>query len=185
MGDRVMPHLQLVASWKTRIISALKADDPPHQENHQQGERLQRALENLRKQHKWGAISDEEYRTDRNVLVRQLKLLDAAVKPRQLPNLERAAEFLQNLPGLWLHPGVTHEDREALVKQVFQRITIDGKDFVDIEPKPEYAPLFATIATGQKVGYRETDSTLARHQLTFYHPPLTDTNSVAWLVKAA
>ena len=117
--------------------------------------------------------------------MRQLKLLDAAVKPRQLPNPERAAEFLQNLPGLWLHPGVTHEDREALVKQVFQRITIDGKDFVDIEPKPEYAPLFATIATGQKVGYRETDSTLARHQLTFYHPPLTDTNSVAWLVKAA
>ncbi|PCI12328.1 MAG: hypothetical protein COB68_14820 [SAR202 cluster bacterium] len=158
MGDRVMPHLQLDASWKTRIISALKADEPPQQENHQQGERLQRALENLRKQHKWGDISDEEYRSERNVLVRQLKLLDDAVKPRQLPNLERAAEFLQNLPGLWLHPGVTHEDREALVKQVFQRITIDGKDFVDIEPKPEYAPLFATMVTGQKVGYRETDS---------------------------
>ena len=92
--------------------------------------------------------------------MRQLKLLDAAVKPRQLPNLERAAEFLQDLPRLWLHPGVTHEEREALVKQVFQRITIDGKDFVDIEPKPEYAPLFATKVTGQKVGYRETDSTL-------------------------
>ena len=81
------------------------------------------------------------------------------MKPRQLPNLERAAEFLQDLPRLWLHPGVTHEEREALVKQVFQRITIDGKDFVDIEPKPEYAPLFATMVTGQKVGYRETDST--------------------------
>ena len=105
-----------------------------------------------------GDISDEEYRTERSVLVRQLKLLDDAVKPRQLPNLERAAEFLQDLPRLWLHPGVTHEEREALVKQVFQRITIDGKDFVDIEPKPEYAPLFATMVTGQKVGYRETDS---------------------------
>ena len=55
---------------------------------------------------------------------------------------------------------MTHEDREALVKQVFQRITIDGKDFVDIGPKPEYAPLFANIATGQKVWYRETDSAL-------------------------
>lgn len=114
-------------------------------------------MENLRKQHKWGDISDEEYRSERNVLMRQLKLLDAAVKPRQLPNLERAAEFLQDLPRLWLHPGVTHEEREALVKQVFQRITIDGKDFVDIEPKPEYAPLFATMVTEQKVGYRETN----------------------------
>ena len=27
--------------------------------------------------------------------------------------------------------------------------------------------------------------TLARHQLTFYHGPLIETNSVAWLVKAA
>ena len=47
---------------------------------------------------------------------------------------------------------------EALVKQVFQRITIDGKDFVDIEPKPEYAPLFATMVTAQKVGYQELGS---------------------------
>ena len=130
-----------------------------HQAGGQLGKRLQRALGNLRKQHKWGAISDEKYRTERSVLVRQLKLLDDAVKPRQLPNLERAAEFLQNLPDLWLHAGVTHEEREALVKQVFQRITIDGKDFVDIEPKPEYAPLFATMVTAQKVGYQESDST--------------------------
>ena len=122
-----------------------------------QGERLRRALENLRKQHKWGDISDEEYRAERSVLVRQLKLLDDAVKPRQLPNLERAAEFLQDLPSLWLHAGVTHEEREALVKQVFQRITIDGKEFVDIEPKPEYAPLFATMVTAQKVGYQELE----------------------------
>ena len=86
--------------------------------------------------------------------MRQLKLLDDAVKPRQLPNLERAAEFLQDLPSLWLHAEVTHEEREALVRQVFQRITIDGKDFVDIEPKPEYVPLFATMVMHPPVGIR-------------------------------
>ena len=53
-----------------------------HQAGGQLGKRLQRALENLRKQHKWGAISDEKYRTERSVLVRQLKLLNDAVKPR-------------------------------------------------------------------------------------------------------
>ena len=55
---------------------------------------------------------------------------------------------------------MTHEERETLVQQVFQRITIDGKEFVDIEPKPEYAPLFATMVTAQKVGYQELESTL-------------------------
>jgi hypothetical protein len=29
---------------------------------------------------------------------------------------------------------VTHEERAALVRQVFRRITIDGKNFVDVEP---------------------------------------------------
>ena len=48
--------------------------------------------------------------------------------------------------------------RPGLVRQVFLRITIAGKEFVDIEPKPEYAPLFATMVTAQKVGYQELDS---------------------------
>jgi len=124
-----------------------------------QGERLRRALENLRKQHQWGDISDDEYRREREILMRQLKVHTTAFKPTHLPNLERAANFLEDLPALWLHPGVTHEEREALVQQVSRRITIDGKEFVDIEPKPEYAPLFATMVTAQKVGYQELEST--------------------------
>ena len=124
-----------------------------------QGERLRRALENPRKQYQWGDISDDEYRRERGIIMRQLKVhTSTTVMPTHLPNLERAANFLEDLPALWLHPGVTHEEREALVRQVFLRITIAGKEFVDIEPKPEYAPLFATMVTAQKVGYQELDS---------------------------
>ena len=36
----------------------------------------------------------------------------------------------------------------------------------------------------QPVFLVEFNSALARHQLTFYHPHLTETNSVAWLVRA-
>jgi len=157
MGDRIMPHLKLDATWKSRIIAVLRSDEPP-QEDRGQGERLRRALENLRKQHQWGDISDDEYRREREIIMRQLKVHTTAVKPTHLPNLDRAANFLEDLPALWLHPGVTHEEREALVRQVFRRITIDGKEFVDIEPKPEYAPLFATMLTAQKVGYQELES---------------------------
>ena len=62
--------------------------------------------------------------------MRQLKVHTATGKPTHMPNLERAANFLEDLPALWLHPGVTHEEREALVRQVFLRITIDEKEFV-------------------------------------------------------
>ena len=50
MGDRVMPYLKLDATWKSRITAVLRSDEPP-QEDRGQGERLRRALENLRKQH--------------------------------------------------------------------------------------------------------------------------------------
>ena len=90
--------------------------------------------------------------------MRQLKVHTTSAEPTHLPNLERSAKFLEDLSALWLHPGVTHEERETLVREVFRRITIDGKDFVDIEPKPEYAPLFATMVPAQKVGYQELES---------------------------
>ena len=116
---------------------------------------MRRALENLRKQYQWRDISDDEYRRERGIIMRQLKVhTSTTVMPTHLPNLESAANFLEDLPALWLHPGVTHEEREALIRQ----ITVAGKEFVDIEPNPEYAPLFATMVTAQKVGYQELES---------------------------
>ena len=70
-------------------------------------------------------------------------------QPTELPNLERSAKLLEDLPVLWSHPGVTHEQREELVREVFHRITIDGKEFMSIEPKAPYAPLFASIVTSE------------------------------------
>ena len=80
-------------------------------------------------------------------------------QPTELPNLERSAKLLEDLPVLWSHPGVTHEQREELVREVFHRITIDGKEFMSIEPNAPYAPLFASIVTSEELGYWEPNST--------------------------
>ena len=157
MGQRVMPHLKLDSTWKDGVIAALTAREP-QQPNQGQPERLRRALENLRKQHQWGDLSDDHYRREREPLERQLKLVSRPAIPTQLPNLERAAQLLGDLPALWMHPGVSHEQRETLVREVFRRIAIDGKEIVSIEPQPAYVPLFATMVVSQKLGYRETKS---------------------------
>ena len=153
MAQRVIPDLKLDPSWKTRVTAALMAQDP-QEHDQRQHDRLAQAIENLRKQHLWGDISDEDYRRDREALDRQMKLLAKPSQASELPNLERAARLLEDLPSLWLHPGVTHEQREALVKEVFRRITIAGREFVSIEPNPAYLPIFAAVLTGQKLGYR-------------------------------
>ena len=112
MGQRVLPDLKLDATWKTRIIDALKIQDPNDQDQAQQ-DRLAQAIENLRKQRLWGDISDENYRREREALERQMKVIAKTAQTPELPNLERAARLLEYLPSLWQHPGVTHEQREV------------------------------------------------------------------------
>jgi hypothetical protein len=96
---------------------------------------------NLRKQHMWGDPSDDIYRREREALDRQMKLLTRPTQSPQLKNLEQAAQLLEDLPSLWEHPGITHEQRKALVREIFRKITIDGKDFFSIEPNPAYIPI--------------------------------------------
>jgi hypothetical protein len=86
--------------------------------------------------------------------------------PTELPNVERSAKLLEDLPVLWSHSGVTHEQREELVREVFYRITIDGKEFMSIEPKAPYAPLFASIVTSEELGYWEPNSPPSPPQTT-------------------
>ena len=72
-----------------------------------------------------------------------MKAFDTGETPAALPNLERAAQLLNDMPALWSHPGVTDEQREALVREMFEQVRLRGTDLVAIEPKPEYQPLFA------------------------------------------
>ena len=153
-----MPYLKLDPTWKTRVVAALKRDTPEKRDLSQE-RRLTGALENRRKQHLWGDLSDERYISEKEALGRQLKLVSGPPPISQLPNLERSAQFIEDLQTLWQHPGATDQQREQLIREVFHRITIDGKEFQSIEPKPAYAPLFASIVTDEKYGYRETEST--------------------------
>ncbi|MCH8141866.1 MAG: recombinase family protein, partial [Proteobacteria bacterium] len=67
MADRVMPYLKLDTSWKARVIAVLREEEPQEHDQSQQ-DRLQRALDNLRKQHKWSDLSDQQYRREREPL---------------------------------------------------------------------------------------------------------------------
>ena len=151
-SDRVLAHMCLNAGWKAGIIKVL-GQERPSEGDVRQVETIRGALENLRKQHLWGDLPDEAYRRERALLQRQLRS-QSPPKPPQLPNLDRAAQLLGDLPALWLHPGVSHEQRESLVREVFKRITIDGRKFVAIEPQPVYVPLFATMLLDPNVDYR-------------------------------
>ena len=71
---------------------------------------MRRALENLRKQHLWGDLT--EYRqAERTGLELQVKLLDSPVDP-PLAKLGKAARLMEDMTSLWLHSRVTDEQWE-------------------------------------------------------------------------
>jgi len=75
-----------------------------------------------------------------------------------LPKLERSADLLNDLPALWSHPGVTAEQRESLVREVYSKISMDGDAITAVEPKPVYAPLFAVVLAQSSLCYCDLES---------------------------
>ena len=87
------------------------------------------------------------------------------------------------MPALWLHPGVSHEQRESLVREVFKRVTIEGREFVAIEPQPVYVPLFATMLLDPKVGYRGREPTRSPNNQHFLPSDIGVIGIDVWIQK--
>ena len=100
-------------------------------------------MANLRKQHLWGVIADEDFKKQYQGLERQKKALLTPTVSALTPNLDRAATLLRDMPALWRHPGVTAEQRRDLAREVFEGIRLREGQLVAVKPRPQYAPLFA------------------------------------------
>ena len=78
---------------------------------------------------------------------RQLKVLESEIVSVRMPNMERGAQLVADLPALWTHAGVTNRKREAMITEVFREVQLRGSQLVAIEPKAQYRPFFAYLVT--------------------------------------
>ena len=141
-AQRVLGCVTLDDGWRQAVLRALAKEGPQPDHSLEIG-RVDGALANLRKQHMWGAVSDEEFQADFQSLKRQRSALEPKTRPPETPDLERAAQLLRDLPALWQHPGVTPEQRRDLVREVFEEIRLREGGLSAVQPFPQYAPLFA------------------------------------------
>ena len=149
-AERVLSCIELDEGWRDAVLKAL-VNEGPHPDHSLEIRRIEKAIANLRKQHLWGALSDEEFKAEHLILQRQLRTVKPLPSPQTTPNLDRAAELLRDLPALWRHLGVSPEQRRAMAREVFQDIRLREGRLVATTPKPNYAPLFAYSLLQQKV----------------------------------
>ena len=147
--DDVVPFMRLDSEWQDTILKALEEDSSSgiggQRASHRS--RLEKALENLRKQHLWGDVSDDQYRAQREILETELRGIGPALDLANLPSLSRSAQLLQDLPALWRHPGVTDGQRERAIREMFTEVRLRGKEIIALRPRPIYQPLFAHFVT--------------------------------------
>ena len=141
-AQRVLGCLTLDDGWRQTVLRALTKEGPQPDHSLEIG-RIDGALANLRKQHLWGAVSDEEFQADYQSLKRQRSALEPGPSSPGTPDLERAVQLLRDLPALWQHPGVTPEQRRDLVREVFEEIRLRKGELSAVQPRPQYGPLFA------------------------------------------
>ena len=151
-NDRVLTHLHLPDDWKKMIMGLTRGDEQKTVDDTQK-KRMEQALERTKQLYKWGDLTEDEYRKERVELEKQLKLLNPVPQTYDMPNLDRAAQLLNDMPSLWNNQGVTDEQREALIKGIFNSIIVDSKQITAIEPKPEYSPLLASIIVKDQYAY--------------------------------
>jgi DNA invertase Pin-like site-specific DNA recombinase len=150
-AQKVLGCIVFDDGWKDAVLRLL-ATEGPEPDNSIEIRRIDVALANLKKQHLWGAVTDQEFKDGFRDLQQQRRTLVPRQSPRSAPNLDRAAKMLQDLPALWQHPGVSAEQRRDLARVVFEEIRLQDGHLTAIKPQPQYAPLFAYALWSTAVG---------------------------------
>ncbi len=144
---RVLGCVTLDDGWRQAVLRSLAKEGPQPDHSLEIG-RVDGALANLRKQHLWGAVSDEEFQAEYQSLKRKRSALEPRPSSPATPDLERAVQLLRDLPALWQHPGVTPGQRRDLVRKMFEEIRLRDGELTAVQPRPQYAPCSPTVCGG-------------------------------------
>ena len=149
LAEFMTARVSLPDAWQARVKMLLARPDAAPSDNAQRRASIERAMESLRKQHTWGHISDEGYRSQHQELQRALDDLPRdQTAPLALPDYGRSAKLLSEFGTLWGHPGVSDASRKAFIEEVFEQVQVDELGIRAVKPAEEYLLLVAIATWG-------------------------------------
>jgi DNA invertase Pin-like site-specific DNA recombinase len=140
-SEKVLPYMRIDRELKSLVHGEL-SQMPGAKSGSDETTRLERAMANLKKQHLWGDITDEEYKHEKRQLDQRLAQKAIRSTKDESVDFARMELLLSEFESLWSHPGVSDEQRERLISEVFLQVRLRGGILVAIQPRPEYQPIF-------------------------------------------
>ncbi len=112
-------------------------------------------IERITEMYKWGDLTRQAYRAERERLDAELAGLRGTTNRADM--IAKAAAFLRDLSAAW---GVaTPEQRNALVRLVFESVEIMDDRVAAVIPQPDFAPFFAMDADESVGGAAQQNGT--------------------------
>jgi len=125
--------------YQKKILDAHRRLTKAYDNTERQCEQLKANLERLKKQYRWGHLSEREYLTEFQETKAQLKQL-SPFQHRE-DELERLAQFLGNVVGAWRE--ASQEQRNKLDRVLFEEVRLDsGGRVIALKPIAELQPFF-------------------------------------------
>ena len=149
LGEFMTVRVLLPADWQAEVKKLLARPTEAPSDSTQRRATVERAMERIRNQHKWGDLTDDQYQEQRQELQRALDDIPRdQTGPLALTDFSRSAKLLSEFGTLWNHPGVSDASRKAFIEEVFEQVQIDELGIRAVKPAEDYLPLLAIAAWG-------------------------------------
>ncbi len=137
LGD-FLRQFTLPQNWQDQVLEMIQQRAGTQQDVVRERARMKSQLERLKRLFVLGDLSESAYRVERDRLRAQL----AVLTPPVMPNLEKAAELLQDFGEIW--DAATPKECRQIIHTLLKTVYLDAKrgPVVAIEPRPEFADLF-------------------------------------------
>jgi hypothetical protein len=133
-----------------RIVEFHASATEQHDDSERERRELSGRLERIAEMYKWGDLTREAYRADREQIERKLAELRGTSTKADL--LAKTAAFLRDLPAAWV--AGRPEQRNALARLVFRSVEITDDRATAILVNADFAPFFLAAT-----GHEETPDT--------------------------
>jgi site-specific DNA recombinase len=141
LGD-FLRKLTLPQNWQERVLGMIQERIGAQQDIAREKARIEGQLERLKRLFVLGDVVEAEYRAERDRLRAQV----VSLTPPAMPDLEWAAELLQDFGRIW--DAATLQERRKIVHALLETVYLDAErgPVVAIEPRADFAPLFEMAA---------------------------------------
>ncbi len=151
LGERIAEWLgrwHIGADSRVRIARALARRRPSDNGELVRRRHLELELEQLRKQHQWGAIEDRKFLAERGRIVRDL----AAIRPEADPDdriVDEALKLASRIGEAW--QAASDDVKRRFLEEWFAEIRIERDGWLRIVPRPPYREVVLEAATANEV----------------------------------